>query len=283
MRERCYYCGCLLRYRPSRVRESLIPAPERAAIFWQLRATEPWERAHELYRARIEPYGYRDYWVISTKCPGCGTGVGDHRIRYSQAEAESIAEAHNHKLGAAVAAQEVSGWQDRVRGWAEADGCRLADLLLSRFPEWAPFVQLIPAAEMTAEPGTKNWDCGLKAEIPCENSVIPQPLRIALRGNDVRVEWFGYWHRHIQRREEAEHDDPEHLYRVLVYVGSLVSERIVSVAYYQGDTVLSGAHLPADNLDAGIEARVARRIGQQADRLEIRSWRGALDRTIRLG
>lgn len=282
MRERCYYCGCVLRYRPSRTRENLMPAGERKALFRELMAKEPFERARELYREHIEPYGYREYWVISTKCPGCGRGTGDYRIQHSQDEAERIADAHNWKGETAEAVREVSGWQDRVRRWAEADGRQLAELLLSRFPEWTPHIQLTPASEMTAEPGTRNWDCSLRVEVPCENPAIPQPLRIALRGNDVRVEWFGHWHRHIQRREEAEHDDPEHLYHVLMYVDGLVTEQVVSVAYYQGDTVLAGTHIAADTVEAEIEAHVARRFARQADRAEIRSWRGTLDRTISL-
>lgn len=154
MDERCPSCGCVLKYRAHSMRISLATLAQQRAIVEEARARED----DGFVRERLDAHGYREAWVLSYACPGCGR-LGSHcGTEYSQKEAETRAERQNEAAARPEATtREAADWKGEARRRAEADARRFADLLLSRFPEWAPYVRFIAVGDRRRRMSGKPW------------------------------------------------------------------------------------------------------------------------------
>lgn len=275
--ERCNYCGCVLRYRPSLFKESLATPAEKRAILEEEQGPDRWDRVRE----RIAAFGHRETWGIAFSCSGCKMQGGTLRQEYSLAEAEQVSDAQNRAAETPEALAAAAAWEQEVRRRAECDAQAFRKLLLDRFPEWEPHVRLVTAGDPAIHEGPEGleWDCALVATIPSENPAVETPLDIRVLGAEVRPCWVDGWHHHVFRLEDATPGDPEHLRRAVKIVEDLVTERIAVTTLCRGEEMIGGGEVPAGQ-EPEVDWKNFEIPRGAPTHLTLRSWRGTYDRVI---
>lgn len=280
--ERCSYCGCVLAYKASYTKQSLATPRQQKAILDEVVATHGWEGFRENVKQRLAPYGYHEAWVLKSMCTGCGGWRLPSKPEYSQAEAEAIAAERSRAAETDEARHEAADWRNEVRRRAKRDARLFAELLLARFPEWEPYVRFVGPQEPGDPPDSLQWECALEARVPCPNPAVAAPLTIRVLGKQVLPSWFGGWHEHIERGDDAEPGDLTHLRRALELVEALVTERMAVWSRYRGDQLIAGGDSRAGGTLPSERFATIAGAASDADREVWRSWRGTHDREIPL-
>lgn len=248
----------------------------------ELRAAGGWENFKERWKERIAPYGYREAWVLSRKCIGCGSSWGRFKPEYTQAEAEALAADLSRAAQTDEARREAADWRGEVRRRAERDARTFAELLLARFPEWEPYVRFVGPEGPGDPPEPQHWECALEVRVPCPNPAVEMPLVIRVLGKQVLPCWVGGWHEHVERADEAEPGDTAHLHLALGLVEALVTERMVMWSRYRGDQLISGGDSRAGGTLPSERFATIAGAASDAHREVWRSWRGTHDQVIPL-
>src|SRR4051794_28757870 len=98
---------------------------------------------------------------------------------------------------------------------------RFSDRLFSVHPEWRRFAKSV-----------KDWRGSdiLVVEVPAPNPRATRGLEVLTEGNSIIV-GFDAWHTHFEQSEEQAFELAEGV------IADLVSERLVAVSYWSGDSL----------------------------------------------
>lgn len=210
-------------------------------------------------RAEIESYGNRTSWCLSYTCTGCGLSGTNYEER-TQEEAERWVAEKNALLDTPEARYAAEHWEEEVDRRIAEDSKNFARLFVERFPQWRECLK----------PSLVNGE-GLRITIPSENPAVEKPLGIEVKNGEVLIWWMDGWHVHVFASQDAEPGSLEHLIQALERLKEFVDEMVATVTYF-----VEGKTMGGGTVFAGQELEWRWKI----DRMQLRSWRGSLDRVV---